>query len=320
MQDITISGKLIAKSSPAFLIAEAGVNHNGDMNLAKKLISIAAESGVDAVKFQAFKTEKLILSNIEKAPYQKNTTSKTESQYEMLKKLEVSKEDNIELIKFATKRGIIFLSTPFDDDSLDMLDELGVPAFKVASTDITNLPFLKKVAKKNKPVILSTGMAYMNEVEMAVAEILRYNKQLIVLHCTANYPIKDNEANLRVINTYQNKFDVLIGYSDHSVGVGASPYAIPMGACLLEKHFTIDKAMKGPDHLASLSPEELTDFVNQVRKIEEYMGSSIKEPTDSEAGTRKALLKNLVAKRKINKGERFTEENLTAKRTGTFGK
>ena len=316
---ISIDGKNIFSGSRTFIIAEAGVNHGGNMNIAKKLIDLAADAGADAVKFQTFKAEHLILNGIKKAPYQQDTTDKSETQFEMLKNLEVTKEQNLKLKDYCIKKGIVFLTTPFDEVSLDELDELDLSAYKVASTDTTNLPFLRKIAKKNKPIILSTGMSYLSEVELALKTIYEFNKDVVLLQCTANYPIQDNEVNLAVINTYRDNFDILLGYSDHSTGVGAAPFAIPMGAKVVEKHFTINKDDEGPDHAASLSPSELIDFINTVRRVDEFMGSSVKEPTLSELGTRKSLQKCLVAKEDIKLGDFYSDENLVAKRTGGVG-
>jgi N-acetylneuraminate synthase len=309
----------ISENSQTFVIAEAGVNHGGDMNVAKQLIDVAVKAGANAVKFQTFKTESLILSNVKKAPYQQKTTSKEESQYEMLKKLEVTNEQNKELKKYCEDNNIIFLTTPFDEKSLDELDELDLPAYKIASTDTTNLPFLKKIAQKNKPIFLSTGMSYLDEVKQALETIYQYNKDVVLLQCTANYPIKDDEVNLNVINSYKKEFDILVGYSDHSVGIGAAPYSIPMGAKVVEKHFTLDKSLKGPDHLASLTPDELCEFVRIVKQVDTFMGSYIKEPNSSEIDTRKSLQKSLVANCDIKESEYFTEDNIIAKRTGGIG-
>jgi N,N'-diacetyllegionaminate synthase len=318
-QKIKIGTKEISERSPVFIIAEAGVNHGGNMELAYQLIDIAANAGADAVKFQAFRTENLILENVEKADYQKNTTSKVESQFEMLKKLELSRKQYSDLKEYCAKKNILFLITPFDEGSLSELEDLGVEAYKIASTDATNLPFLKKVAKTGKPVFFSTGMCFIEEVDAAVKELGDHNKNIVLLQCTANYPIADTEANLNVITTFRNRYDILVGYSDHTVGIGAAPFAIPLGAKVLEKHFTIDKSMEGPDHLASLSPEELHNFVSQVRQVEKFLGSYDKKPTDSESGTRKSLQKCLVACKEIRQGELFTEENIIAKRTGGIG-
>jgi len=318
-KEIYIEDKLISMESSTFVIAEAGVNHGGNMEIAKQLIDLAVDARADAVKFQTFKTEHLILSDVQKAPYQKGTTDARETQFDMLKKLEVSKEQNLELKQYCTKKGIVFLTTPFDEESLEEVGGLNLPAYKVASTDATNLPFLKKIAKKGKPIFLSTGMSYLSEVKLALETIYEYNKDVVLLQCTANYPIKDNEANLAVLNSYRNSFDVLLGYSDHTIGTGAAPFAIPMGAKVVEKHFTIDKFVKGPDHAASLSPEELIDFVKMVRRVDKYMGSPIKEPSSSELDTRKSLQKCLVACVDIEKGSMLTEDNIIAKRTGGVG-
>ncbi len=316
---INIQDVEITELSPTFIIAEAGVNHGGDMVIAKQLIDLAVNAKADAVKFQTFKAEHLILGGIQKAPYQKDTTDASESQYDMLKKLEVTREQNLELKQYCVEKGIIFLTTPFDEESLEELDELNLPAYKVASTDATNLPFLKKIAKKGKPLFLSTGMSYLSEVKLALEVIHEHNKDVVLLQCTANYPIQDNEANLAVINTYRDNFDILLGYSDHSVGVGAAPFAIPMGAKVVEKHFTLDKNNEGPDHAASLSPSELIDFVKTVRRVDSYMGSKIKEPSLSEQSTRKSLQKCMVANQNIKKGDLFSNDNLIAKRTGGIG-
>jgi len=318
-KSIYVSEKKISDDSPTFIIAEAGVNHGGDMNVAKQLIDLASDAGADAVKFQTFKAEHLILNNVKKAPYQEKTTDSTESQFDMLKNLEVSKEQNIELKKYCNEKEIIFLTTPFDEESLIELDELDLPAYKIASTDTTNLPFLEKIAKKGKPIFFSTGMSYLSEVQMALETMSKYNKDIILLQCTANYPLQDHEANLSVINTYKKHFDILIGYSDHTVGVGAAVFSIPMGAKVVEKHFTLDKSLEGPDHDASLSPLELREFVKMVKKVDAFMGESIKRPNLSESKTRKSLQKCLVAKCKIDKGEILNSNNLIAKRTGGEG-
>ena len=318
-KELNIEGKLISLNSPTFVIAEAGVNHGGSMSVAKLLVDLAVEAKADAVKFQTFKTENLILNNIQKAPYQKNTTDKNETQYEMLKRLEITQEQNFELKQYCTRKGIVFLTTPFDEESLNEIDELDFPAYKVSSTDATNLPFLEKIAKKGKPIFLSTGMSYLLEVELALKTIFKYNKDVVLLQCTANYPIQANEANLAVINTYRDNFDILLGYSDHSIGVGAAPFAIPMGAKVIEKHFTLDKTAQGPDHAASLSPSELIDFVKTVRRVDSYMGSNIKEPTLTEKVTRKSLQKCMVASKEIKKGDVFSNTNIVAKRTGGIG-
>jgi N,N'-diacetyllegionaminate synthase len=316
---LTIKNKIISTDSATFIIAEAGVNHGGDVNVAKQLIDVAVQAGADAVKFQAFKASNLILENVEKAPYQKGTTKASESQYEMLSSLELSDSQNLELKSYCDQNNIIFITTPFDEASFDSIQFLDLPAYKVSSTDLTNLMFLKKIANKGKPIFLSTGMSYMTEIELALKTIHKYNKDVILLHCTANYPIQDDEVNLNVLNSFKDNFDILIGYSDHSVGVGAAPYAIPMGARVVEKHFTLDKSLEGPDHLASLTPKELKEFVTKVKTVDSYMGSHIKQPNLSELETRKSLQKSFVAIRKIKKDEKFSEQNVIAKRTGGIG-
>jgi N,N'-diacetyllegionaminate synthase len=316
---IEVEDFIINNNSKTFIIAEAGVNHNGDMSIAKELIDVASKANVDAIKFQTFKTEHLILQNVIKAPYQQKTTDSHESQYEMLKRLEVTQEQNNELKRYCIEKGVIFLTTPFDEVSLDELDSLDLPAYKVASTDITNLPFLKKIAKKQKPIFLSTGMSYLDEIELALQEIYSINPNIILLHCSANYPLEDDQVNLKVLNTFREKYNILIGYSDHTVGIGASPYAVAMGAKVVEKHFTISRSLEGPDHKASLTPDELIEYVNEIRKVEKFLGTNIKYPTLAELKTRNSLQKCLVAATNIKKGEYFTEKNITSKRTGGNG-
>ena len=316
---IKIENKIISEDSPTFIIAEAGVNHGGDMKLAKHLIDLASDSGADAVKFQTFKAEHLILSSVKKAPYQLKTTDTSQSQMDMLRALEVSRDQNLVLKDYCLSKNIIFLTTPFDEVSLDELDELDLPAYKVASTDLTNLPFLKKIAQKNKPILLSTGMSYLSEVSKALDSIYQYNKDVILLQCTANYPIEDNEANLSVINTFKKNYDIIIGFSDHTVGVGASPFAIPMGVKVVEKHFTNDKNQTGPDHKASLSPKELLSFVKTIKKVDSFMGTHLKFPNFSESKTRISLQKCMVANCDIKIGDKFSSKNIIAKRTGGEG-
>ena len=311
--------KHLNNTNKVYIIAEAGVNHGGDIALAKQLVDVAANAGANAVKFQAFRTEHLILDNIDKAPYQKENTGNVQSQSDMLKALELRFDHYSELKSYCSERNIDFLITPFDETSLEELEELGVEAYKIASTDTTNIPFLRKVAKKGKPIILSTGMCYMAEVEKAVAAVSEFNKDIVLMHCTANYPVADDEANLNVLHTYADTFDCILGYSDHTVGLGASLYAIPMGAKVVEKHFTIDKEADGPDHKASLNPDELKAYVKEIRRIERMMGSFVKEPTLAEKQTRQSLQKCLVAAKNIEIGERFTENNIIAKRTGGKG-
>ena len=317
---ISLGKYTITSDSPTFIIAEAGVNHNGDISIAKKLIDVAKTAGANAVKFQAFIPKNLILPKVVKAPYQKATTNKKESQIEMLQKLQLKQQHYKILKDYCEEQGIIFLITPFDEESLKELEAIGVIAYKVASTDTTNLPFLKKIAQTGKPIILSTGMCYMEEVRLALATIQPINNTIILLQCTANYPIRNEEANLNVITTFKKEFDILVGYSDHSVGVGASPYAVAMGAKVIEKHFTLDKSIEGPDHKASLSPKELEAFVKEVRKVESFISDDgHKKPSLSETATRKALQKCLVANREIKVGSIIEEGAIIGKRTGGEG-
>ena len=318
-QSIKIGKFTVGQSYPVFIIAEAGVNHNGDMELAKQLVDVAVEAGADAVKFQSFITEELILNNVEKADYQKVTTGKAETQFSMLKKLEFA-VDKMKILKaYCELKGVMFLTTPFDEKSLSLLDELDLNAYKISSTDTTNIGFIRKVAAKGKPVILSTGMCNMLEVEKAVQTVSEVNPNIILLQCTSNYPVPDDEVNLNVISTFKNAFNMNVGFSDHTPSIGASPYAVAMGAKVVEKHFTLDKNMIGPDHKASLDPAELTAYIKEIRKVEKYLGHAEKKPSLSELNTKKRLQKSLVAARLIKKGTPFTEANLIAKRTGGAG-
>lgn len=318
-RNIYIKDRLISESSPTYIIAEAGVNHNGKIKLAKELIDVAVEAKVDAVKFQSFKTESLILESVEKAKYQQETTGSADSQFQMLKKLEMSTDQMAELKSYCDERGITFLTTPFDEDSLDELDILDLPAYKVSSTDLTNIAFVEKVAGKGKPVILSTAMSYISEIKDVLEQVYTINKDIIILQCTGNYPTAPENINLNILNTYKDTFDMLVGFSDHSEGVGASPYAVARGAKLIEKHFTLDKSMEGPDHVASLNPQELKNLVKDIRMVETYLGDPEKRPTSSEEETRNKLQKCLVASRDIKEGEAFTASNIIGKRTGGIG-
>lgn len=318
-RSILIGDRRIDQSSPGFIIAEAGVNHNGDMGRAKEMIDVAADCGVDAIKFQSFITEELILANVDMATYQKANLNQDGSQFEMLKKLEVPSEKMLELKNHASKLGLTFLTTPFDQVSLDALDMCDLDAYKVASTDTTNIAFLRQMAAKGKPMLLSTGMTYMSEIEYVLNELVSINKEIILLHCTSNYPALPDEVNLSVLKTFQDKFGMITGFSDHTEGIGASPYAMMFGAKVIEKHFTLDKTLPGPDHVASLEAEELKALTATIRDAEKYIGQDLKYPTISELGTRASLQKSLVAKTDISKGDIFTAENLNTKRTGGEG-
>lgn len=317
--NVKIAGRSINSNSPVFIIAEAGVNHNGRMDMAKRLVDAACRAGADAVKFQAFRTEALILSNVSKAGYQVKNSGAGESQSEMLKKLELSADQNRTLKEYCRKKGILFLTTPFDEISLDELDALDLDAYKVASTDITNLLFLRKVARKGKPVILSTGMATMADVKKALAAVRPLNKRIVLLQCSANYPVADDEVNLRVLEAYRKQFGILVGYSDHTRGLGASPYAVAAGARVIEKHLTLDKNLPGPDHKASLDPSEFKELVREIRRVEQFLGSAQKDLTSSETANRKSLQKCLVAAVAVAAGEPLTVRNMIGKRTGGVG-
>ncbi|MCV3373788.1 N-acetylneuraminate synthase [Campylobacter lari] len=301
------------------VIAEAGVNHNGDLNLAKKLIEVASEAGADYVKFQTFRTELCISKNAQKAEYQLKTTSHEESQFDMIKKLELSKQDHEVLIEHCKKCNIKFLSTAFDLESIDLLVELGVEIFKIPSGEITNLPYLKKIAKLNKNIILSTGMASLGEIEMAL-DVLTDNgtqrNKITILHCNSEYPTPFKDVNLKAMQTIKEAFKLPVGYSDHTLGMIIPIAAVAMGACVIEKHFTLDKNMQGPDHLASLNPDELKTMVQSIRELEQALGNGIKKPSESETKNINIGRKSLVAASPIKKGDFFTEKNLGVKRPG----
>ncbi len=315
---IKIGEKIIGSQNPCFIIAEAGVNHNGDVALAKKLIGAAVEAGANAVKFQTFKTENVVTLTAEKAEYQKTTTGATESQYEMIKKLELSEDDFWDLSEYAREVGIIFLSTPFDGESADLLDQIGVPAFKIPSGEITNFPLLKKIAQKSKPIILSTGMATLGEVEGALNDLKKYGaEEIILLHCTTSYPAPVKSVNLHAMETLRCAFQVPIGYSDHTEGITIPVAAAAMGACVIEKHFTLDRTLPGPDHRASLEPQELAAMVKAVRDVELARGNGIKSPTEEEKAIKRVARRSIVAKRDICVGDVLAEGDLAIKRPGT---
>ncbi len=303
--------------SDIFIIAEAGVNHNGDIKLAKKLIDAAKSTGADAVKFQTFKAESLVSKVAQKADYQKQATETDESQLEMLKKLELSFSDFKDLKKYCEGKEILFLSTPFDFDSIDFLESLEMPIYKVPSGEITNLPYLMKIASTGKPVIMSTGMSDLDEVGLAL-EVLRDNGAgtITLLHCNTQYPTPFEDANIKAMLTLKERFGVAVGYSDHTLGIEAPIAAVALGATVIEKHFTLDKSMEGPDHKASLDPQELKAMVTSIRNIELALGDGIKRPSRSETSNKEVARKSIVATRNIVKGEIFTEDNLTIKRPG----
>ena len=306
-------------SSKVFIIAEAGVNHNGSLDLAKKLIDVASESGADAVKFQTFKAEKLVSKNAQKADYQKQTTNKTESQFDMIKKLELDMDTHKELIAYCETKNIMFLSTPFDHDSIELLNDLGLEIFKIPSGEITNLPYLRHIGKLNKKVILSTGMADIGEIEDALDILINTGtkkENITILHANTMYPTPMEDVNLKAMVTIGNTFDIAFGYSDHTLGIEVDIAAVAMGASCIEKHFTLDKTMEGPDHKASLEPNELNAMVKAIRNIELALGSSAKKPSKSESPNIQIARKSIVALKNIKQGETLSEENITVKRPG----
>ncbi|OGU78035.1 MAG: N-acetylneuraminate synthase [Stygiobacter sp. RIFOXYC12_FULL_38_8] len=302
-----------------FIIAEAGVNHNGNIELAFKLIDAAKNAGADAVKFQTFKANTLVSKKAEKADYQKQTTSLDESQYEMIKKLELSLKDHHNLIAYCKQKGIQFLSSPFDLESIDLLNELGLDVFKIPSGEIVNLPYLRKLGKLNKNVILSTGMSDLGEIEDAI-DVLFENgtdkEKITILQCNTEYPTPYKDVNLKAMLTIKNAFDVKVGYSDHTKGIEVPIAAVVLGAEVIEKHFTLDRNMEGPDHKASLEPDELKLMVQSIRNIEKALGSGIKKPSPSELKNKPIARKSLIAIKEIKKGEFFSEENIGIKRPG----
>ena len=318
IQSIEIAGKTIGMGHRCFIIAEAGVNHNGDLNLAKYLIDIAVEAGADAVKFQTFHADYVVTWTAEKAEYQKSTTSSDESQYDMIKKLEL--HDNVfrELSAYANAKKIIFLSTPFDEESVDLLDDIGVPAFKIPSGEITNFTLLKKVAEKHRPIILSTGMATLGEVEEAF-QYLKENgsEDIVLLHCTTSYPAPIESVNLRAMNTLRCAFQVPVGYSDHTEGITIPVAAVALGARVIEKHFTIDRTLPGPDHQSSLEPQELQAMVKAIRDVECALGNGIKTRSLIEEQILINIRKSIVAVKDIKKGDFLSKDDLGIKRPGS---
>jgi len=302
------------------IIAEVGVNHNGDMGLAKRLIDVAADAGADMVKFQTFSAERLATQSAPKADYQNQTTDQAESQFVMLNQLELSPEMHERLIAHCHQRNIVFFSTGFDIQSLDYLASLGAECFKIPSGEITNLPYLSHVGGFGKPVILSTGMASLGEIEAAL-EVLEVaglpRNQITVLHCNTEYPTPMQDVNLRAMCSIRDAFGVCVGYSDHTSGIEVPIAAVALGATVIEKHLTLDRNLPGPDHKASLEPDEFTAMVHAIRNIEQVMGDGIKRPSPSETKNKPIARKSLVAAKPICVGEQFTAENVTAKRPGT---
>lgn len=304
------------------IIAEAGVNHNGNIEIAKKLIDVAVDAGVDYVKFQTFKSENLVSKFAKKAAYQiENTNDALESQLQMLKKLELSNSQHIELVDYCRKKNISFFSTAFDLESLGLLKDLGLTIVKIPSGEITNLPYLRKAATLFKQVIISTGMSSMSEIKDALDVFINagFSKNAItILHCNTEYPTPMSDVNLHAMLAIQKMFGVKVGYSDHTMGIEVPIAAVALGGTMIEKHFTLDRSLPGPDQLASLEPNELREMVRAIRNIEcAIIGSGIKEPTNSETKNISIARKSIVAKTAIQKGEKFTDYNITTKRPGT---
>jgi N,N'-diacetyllegionaminate synthase len=302
------------------IIAEAGVNHNGDLNLAKQLIDAAATAGADLVKFQTFSADRLVTLSARKADYQMKVTDKSESQHEMLNRLELNEAMHHELIAHCATRKIGFFSTGFDIESVNLLVGLGQDYFKIPSGEITNLPYLRHIGHLDKAVILSTGMSTMGEIEAAIDAIEKagtHRSKITILHCTSEYPTPMSEVNLRAMQSIQTAFGVAVGYSDHTQGIEVAIAAVAMGATVIEKHFTLDRNLSGPDHQASLEPDQLTAMVAAIRNIQAAMGDGIKRPAPSESKNKSVVRKSLVARRAIKAGEVFSFENLTTKRPGS---
>ena len=313
----TRKGDIVDK---VIIIAEAGVNHNGSIKMAKQLIDVAVDSGADFVKFQTFKANSLVTKKADKADYQKKLTQKDESHFEMIKRLELDKSAHEELISYCIQKNIQFLSTAFDIESVNLLSELDIKIYKIPSGEITNLPYLRHIGGLGKPVIMSTGMATLDEVRAAMNLLIDagLNKNdLTILHCNTEYPTPMSDVNLTAMLTMKDELKVKIGYSDHTLGIEVSIASVAMGATVIEKHFTLDRKLAGPDHAASLEPDELKSMVKAIRNIEKAMGKGVKEPSPSEKKNIPIVRKSIVAKTYITKGETFSKYNLAVKRPGT---
>lgn len=309
--------------SHTLIIAEAGVNHNGSLDIAFQLCKAAKESGADVVKFQTWKTEKIITKNVSQADYQVENTGSSESQFDMLKKLELSYEDFTKIKKYCDEIGIQFASTADEEESLDFLISLGIPFIKIGSGEITNIPYLRAMGSKKLPIILSSGMATLGEVETALFELKKAGAtDIILLHCTTSYPCVVEDVNLNAMLTMKNAFKLAVGYSDHTEGIEVPIAAVALGATVIEKHFTLDRKMAGPDHLASTEPREFKQMVESIRNIEKALGSGVKIPTKTEKEISDVVLKRCVASCCIKKGDVFTEKNVCVKRNdkGTSAK
>ncbi|MHA2602720.1 MAG: N-acetylneuraminate synthase [Candidatus Thorarchaeota archaeon SMTZ1-83] len=313
---VSIEGRRVGHGEPVFIIAEAGVNHNGQLELARELVDAACETGVDAVKFQTFKTEHLVTRKAGMAEYQKKQMKEIDSQFQLIKSLELEYDMFVELKQYCDEKGILFLSTPHSPDAAVFLDSL-LPAYKVGSGDLTNLPFLRQVADFGKPILLSTGMATLDEVTDAVHAISDAgNQELVLLHCVTNYPADIRTVNLKAMNTLRNAFDLPVGFSDHTMGLAAVIAAVSLGACVIEKHFTLSRELPGPDHKASLEPRELQEMVDAIRDVEMALGDGVKKPTTAELDLKDVARKSIVSVVRIEKGTILTEEMIAVKRPG----
>ena len=315
---VRIGKSLIGPGYPVFVIAEAGVNHNGDLGLATQLIDVAISAGANAVKFQTFNAEAIAATDAPKADYQLATTMPGQSQLEMLRKLELSRDAHFTLKAYCDEQGITFLSTPFDQPSVDLLEVLGVPAYKVSSGDLTNLPLIDHVSRKGKPIIISTGMSTLEEVGTAVKTAQNAGcNELILLHCVSNYPATPDEVNLRAMRTMEQEFGVSVGFSDHTKGIAISLAAVALGAVIIEKHFTLDRNLPGPDHQASLEPMELATLVKDIRSVEHSLGDGRKKPTLAELETAKVARRSIMAGTSLKAGTVLQRDLLVLKRPGT---
>jgi N,N'-diacetyllegionaminate synthase len=315
---IEIGGKQIGERHPCFVIAEAGVNHNGSLEIAQQLVNAAVEAGADAVKFQTFTAEKLISATAPKADYQKETTTAAEQQLEMVRRLEMPEQMTRSVAAHAANVGIIFLSTGFDEQSIDLLDDIGVPAFKIGSGDVTDLPLLEFIGRKRKPVILSTGMSYLEEVQSAVETLLTSGcPNVALLHCVSSYPADPEEANLRALQTLRETFNTPVGFSDHFLDNEIAIAAVALGANIIEKHITLDVNLPGPDHRASLSPDRFKSLVQSIRTVERSLGDGMKRPRPGEQNVREVARRSIVAASTITAGAIITREMVAFKRPGT---
>ena len=315
---VKIENRLVGDNEPCFTIAEAGVNHNGDLKRAKRMIQKASNIGIDAIKFQTCKADETVIKKAPMAKYQKKSLVNTKSQYDMIKKFEFTEEQWFELADFAKDLDIIFFSKPPYEGAVDLLVKIGVPVLKIGSGEVTHLTLLQHAAKTGLPIILSTGMSTLGQVEDAVNNIYsQKNKNIILLHCTTNYPCKYADANIRAMLALKDVFQLPVGYSDHTLGITASIVAVSLGACVIEKHFTLDKKLQGPDHKSSLEPDEFKELIKNIKIVEESLGDPIKRPLETEKEIIKVARKSIVANTDIRQGEVIKKNMLSYKRPGT---